>query len=270
MTHAPTAFASLLLTLLSLFLPAAAAPEAAGTLRPKPTTAPVSGEEASHALYLAAFEQYTLKTYVQAGLTASGLSPIVFREALIGFYSLQQQGLVGADKNLLTIIDFSRPSREKRLWVVDLTEQRLRFHTLVAHGKNTGADMAQTFSNREGSEMSSLGFYRTAQPYMGKHGLSLKLQGLDAGYNTNAASRAVVVHGADYVSETFVRQHGRLGRSQGCPALPVNECSAIVRAIKGGSVVYAHGPGNVQYDSDFLKLNPALTAFARAQGLASR
>ena len=101
--------------------------------------------------------------------------------------------------------------------------------------------------------MSSLGFYRTAlTTYTGKHGLSLKLLGLDPGFNTNAESRAVVIHGAEYVCEDFVRAHGRLGRSQGCPALPVAETTAIVKAIKGGSIMYLHGPAGAGYRSQWL------------------
>ena len=125
---------------------------------------------------------------------------------------------------MLTLIDFSRPSQHKRLWVINVEKGKVLFHTLVAHGKASGADVPMAFSNKDGSEMSSLGFYRTAPTtYTGKHGLSLKLVGLDPGFNTNAESRAVVVHGADYVCEDFVKAHGRLGRSQGCPALPVAE-----------------------------------------------
>ncbi|SNC63491.1 L,D-transpeptidase catalytic domain [Hymenobacter gelipurpurascens] len=216
---------------------------------------------------MAAFEQHMMRTYVQAGLVNTGLPVLVFRKAMVGYYHLQQEGAVKSRQSLLTIIDFSRASNQKRLWVIDLAKSRVVFHTLVAHGKNTGEQYAQTFSNREGSEMSSLGFYVTANTYQGKHGLSLKLRGLDPGYNTNAASRAVVVHGADYVSESFIRQHGRLGRSQGCPALPVGQSSAIINTIKSGTVIFANGPTEVAYESDWLSLDPALLAFARSTGL---
>jgi len=217
---------------------------------------------------MAAFEQHVLSSYVKAKLINYGVPASVYREALMGYYTLSQRGQIGRNQQTLTIIDFERPSSQKRLWVIDLKKQTVLFNTLVAHGKNSGGNIAQTFSNREGSEMSSLGFYVTGQTYQGKHGLSLKLNGQDPGYNTNAASRAVVVHGADYVSEEFVRQHGRLGRSQGCPALPVNQSPAIIRAIQGGSVIFAHGPNDVPYRSAWLELNPALMAFAQQQGLA--
>lgn len=259
MTFAPTAVATLLLAA-SLF---AASPVAGSGPAPKP--ADNISNRALRMQYLAAFEQYTLSSYVEARLSNYGLSPNVYREALLGYYGLQRSGV--ARQPVVTIIDFSMPSTQKRLWVVDLKQKKVLFHTLVAHGKNTGDNMAQRFSNVEGSEMSSLGFYVTGQTYQGKHGLSLKLHGQDARHNTNAASRAVVVHGADYVSEQFVRQHGRLGRSQGCPALPVAQAPTIIRAIRNGSVVYAHGPSSVSYASAWLQLDPALTAFAQWRGL---
>lgn len=258
MPYLPTVGASLLLSVLS-FLPTNSAPVAAAPAAP---TAMVVDAPASRALATAAFEQHILQSYAQSGLVTSGLPVLVYREALIGFYNLRQQGKIAADQHVLTVIDFSQSSNAQRFWVVDLEKQRMLFRTYVAHGKNTGEEFAQTFSNREGSEMSSLGFYRTGHTYQGKHGLSLKLHGLDTDYNTNAYDRAVVVHGASYVSEDFIRQNGRLGRSQGCPALPAGESSAIIRAIKDGSVVYAHGPAQASYASSWLNLEPAVLAFS--------
>jgi hypothetical protein len=262
-----TAFAGLLLTALS-FLCSTGSARATDNPQTTQKVALAANAAARKAFYTAAFEQHMLLTYAQSGLTATGMSVAVFREALIGYYNLQQRGMASAAKPLLTVIDFSRSSRLKRLWVVDLKKQKVLFHTLVAHGKNTGAEFANAFSNKNGSEQSSVGFYLTGNTYMGKHGLSLKLQGLEPRYNSNAASRAVVVHGAEYVCEEFVRQHGRLGRSQGCPALPTDQASNIIRAIKGGSVIYAHAPATVNYSSSFLQMDPALSAFARTQGLA--
>ncbi|QNH60503.1 murein L,D-transpeptidase catalytic domain family protein [Hymenobacter sediminicola] len=232
-------------------------------------TAPAAVAPASivRAQQLAAFDQYVLTSYAGAHLTSYGMSPTVYREALMGYYTLTKKGAAVAGRQVLTIIDYARPSSQKRMWVIDLRRQKVLFHTLVAHGKNTGNDVAQTFSNVEGSEMSSLGFYVTGQPYQGKHGLSLKLHGQDARYNTNAATRAVVVHGADYVSENFVRQHGRLGRSQGCPALPVQQAPQVIRTIQNGTVIYAHGPSSVNFSSSWLKLDPAINAFAQLRGL---
>ena len=218
---------------------------------------------ARRAYYQTAFEQKAAQLYAKLGLGALGLPLSVFREGLVGYYNLRSSGHRAATPPVLTLIDFSKPSQEKRLWVMNIEKGKVLFHTLVAHGKASGADVPMTFSNRDGSEMSSLGFYRTAPTtYLGKHGLSLKIVGLDPGFNTNAESRAVVVHGAEYVCEDFVKAHGRLGRSQGCPALPVAETAAIVRTIQGGSVLYLHGPAGAGYRSRWLNLDTAIDAYA--------
>jgi L,D-transpeptidase catalytic domain len=230
-------------------------------------TKPVILSMAERAYYTAAFEQYVTAAYTQARLLQAGLPLETFRKALIGYYSLQQRGLVSKNSHTLTIIDFQRSSTQERFWVVDLVAGRLLHQALVAHGKNTGEEYARAFSNQEGSEMSSLGFYVTGNTYQGKHGLSLRLQGVDAGYNTNALSRAVVIHGADYVSQAFIRAHGRLGRSQGCPALPVGQTPGIIRSIKGGTVVFASAPVRAAYQSELLALDPALQAFAQSKGI---
>ena len=219
--------------------------------------------EARRAYLQTAFEQRVAQLYARLGLGAEGLPLAVFREGLVGYYNVRAAVHQAAAKPLLTLIDFSRPSQQKRLWVINIEKVKVLYHTLVAHGKASGADVPVAFSNKDGSEMSSLGFYRTAPTtYVGKHGLSLKIKGLDPGFNTNAESRAVVVHGADYVCEGFVRAHGRLGRSQGCPALPVAETAAIVKAIQGGSVLYLHGPSESGYRSRWLNLDRAAMAFA--------
>lgn len=262
----PTILASLLLCLLPTIYPLTGASAANATEETGASRRGILSETRRNA-YLAAFEQHTLHTYALAGLATSGLPIGVYREALMGFYQLQQRGVANATKQTLTIIDFNRSSRLKRLWVIDVRRAQVLHHSLVAHGKNTGEEFAQAFSNRLGSEMSSLGFYVTTHTYSGKHGLSLRLQGVDPSYNTNANSRAVVVHGANYVCEEFVQQHGRLGRSQGCPALPMKESSSIIRTIKDGTVIYAHAPAGVPYESSWLKLDPALLAFAQIQGL---
>lgn len=144
------------------------------------------------------------------------------------------------NEDILTIIDFSKPSTEKRLFILDLEKQELLYHTYVAHGKNTGVNMATKFSNNKGSNQSSLGLYRTGESYQGKHGYSLRLDGLEQGFNDNARSRAVVMHSASYVSEAFIKRHGRLGRSWGCPAVPVEFSKEIIDLIKGGSCLYIY------------------------------
>lgn len=145
-----------------------------------------------------------------------------------------------SNEEIVTIIDFSKPSTEKRLFILDLKKQELLYHTFVAHGKNTGVNMATKFSNNKGSNQSSLGLYRTGESYQGKHGYSLRLDGLEKGINDNARSRAVVMHSASYVSEAFIKRYGRLGRSWGCPAVPVEFSKEIIDLIKGGSCLYIY------------------------------
>ncbi|PKB16069.1 murein L,D-transpeptidase catalytic domain family protein [Flavobacterium sp. 5] len=163
-----------------------------------------------------------------------------FVEALKGFYSLKERGIVKS--NVLTLVDFSLSSNAKRLWIIDLSSNIVLFQTLVAHGRNTGEEFANNFSNTPESFKSSLGFYVTGEVYNGKHGISLKLDGLEKGLNDNARNRAVVLHGADYVSESFIKDHKRLGRSQGCPAVPVACVSEIITMIKGQSCLYIYHP----------------------------
>jgi hypothetical protein len=163
-----------------------------------------------------------------------------FAEALKGFYELKEKGLV--KKDILTLVDFSLSSSAKRLWIIDLSTNQVLFQSLVAHGRNTGEEFANNFSNTPESFKSSLGFYATGEVYKGKHGISLKLDGLDKGLNDSARKRAVVIHGADYVSESFIRNHKRLGRSQGCPAVPVELASEIIATIKGQSCLYIYHP----------------------------
>ena len=163
-----------------------------------------------------------------------------FTEALKGFYLLKEKGLI--QKNILTLIDFSMSSSSKRLWVIDLDTNTILYNSLVAHGKNTGEDFANSFSNAEHSFKSSLGFYTTGEIYSGKHGMSLKLDGLEKGINDNARERGVVIHAANYVSESFIKGNKRLGRSQGCPALPVELASDIIRTIKDKSCLFIYHP----------------------------
>ena len=163
-----------------------------------------------------------------------------FCEALKAFYLLKEKGMI--KKDILSVIDFSLSSNIKLLWVIDLDSNKILFHSLVAHGRNTGEEFASAFSNANSSFKSSLGFYATGEIYQGKHGASLKLDGLEKGVNDHARERAVVMHGADYVSESFIRDHKRLGRSQGCPALPVELTDEIIELIKNKSCLYIYHP----------------------------
>lgn len=167
-----------------------------------------------------------------------------FNLALNGFQKLKEKGLI--QKNILTIVDFSLSSNLKRLWVIDLEKNKILFQTLVAHGRNTGEEFANDFSNQAESFKSSIGFYATGEIYNGKHGMSLKLDGLEKGLNDNARERQVVVHGADYVSESFIRQNKRLGRSQGCPAIPVEMNAKIISVIKDKSCLFIYHPSKDQ------------------------
>lgn len=163
-----------------------------------------------------------------------------FTKALEGYYQWSEMGKV--KKDILTIVDFSMSSKEERLWVIDLKNNEILFQTLVAHGRNSGVEYATNFSNRPESHQSSLGFYTTGETYLGKHGYSLRLDGLEKGLNNNARKRAIVMHGADYVSESFIENNGRLGRSFGCPSIPKELNDAVINAIKEKSCLYIYFP----------------------------
>jgi hypothetical protein len=165
-----------------------------------------------------------------------------FTEALKGFYLLKEKGLIS--KNILTLIDFSMSSNSKRLWVIDLSTNTILYNSLVAHGRNTGNEFATSFSNSAQSFKSSLGFYATGEIYSGKHGKSLRLDGLEKGINSNARDRAVVIHGAEYVSNSFIQNNKRLGRSLGCPALPIKLASEIIQTIKDKSCLFIYYPSD--------------------------
>ncbi|MEA2041702.1 MAG: murein L,D-transpeptidase catalytic domain family protein [Bacteroidota bacterium] len=148
--------------------------------------------------------------------------------------------LLFENEKYLTIIDYSKASTEKRFYLIDKVGRELIYNEYIAHGMNTGADKALHFSNEAGSQKSSLGFFRTAESYVGKNGYSMRLDGLEKGINNNARSRAIVIHGAWYVSSEFISENGRLGRSWGCPALVQSVSREIIDLIKGGSCVFIY------------------------------
>ena len=185
------------------------------------------------------FEDSVQELYDVMHLNKIHLSFEAFRYGMIGYNTVQQQGRLN-HSNLLTIIDFTKPSTEKRFYTIDLTTLRVIYHTYVSHGKNTGENEARAFSNIVHSNQSSLGFYLTAETYVGSKGYSLKLDGLEKNINDNMRARAVVIHEADYVSEYWIKKYGRLGRSQGCPALPVGQSKKIIDTIKGHSLIFAY------------------------------
>lgn len=163
-----------------------------------------------------------------------------FTDALKGFYLLKEKGIV--KKDILTLIDFSKSANEKRLWVIDLSTNTILYQSLVSHGRNTGEEFATSFSNINSSNKSSLGFYVTAEVYTGKHGMSMRLDGLEKGINDNARARAIVMHGANYVSKSFIQNNHRLGRSLGCPAIPEELKQEIIETIKDKSCLYIYHP----------------------------
>ena len=158
-----------------------------------------------------------------------------FRQAVAGYYKIDNR-----KREVLTLIDFSRPSTVKRLFVFDMRERKVLFSSVVSHGKNSGDNYATSFSNECGSYKSSLGFYLTESTYQGKNGYSLILNGLEKGINDRARERAIVMHGAAYADPSVVSRGGRLGRSFGCPAVPQKLSRPIIDAIKGGSVMYIY------------------------------
>lgn len=171
---------------------------------------------------------------------ASGLDPQVLELALRAAFVAWGRGF-GA-KRLLTIIDYSLPSTSRRFWVLDVDREEVLFHELVAHGKGSGENYATRFSDEEGSLQSSLGLFETTTAYVGKHGYSLKLKGLEEGFNGRALQRDIVIHGAWYVTEAVAARYGRLGRSWGCPALGPSVAKKVIDTIKGGTLLFVYYP----------------------------
>jgi hypothetical protein len=187
----------------------------------------------------ASFSMYN-SVYDSLKLNILGLSKQAFEYAVQGLDKLTSVGKIMNDK-IISIADMSLPSTEKRLFVIDLSNQKLLFNTYVAHGMGSGKEFAQNFSNKPESYKSSLGFYETTETYFGKHGYSMKLDGLEQGINDRANERAIVMHSAPYVSEKFIKNHGFLGRSHGCPAVPEKLNKPIIEKIKNGTCLFIYG-----------------------------
>jgi hypothetical protein len=182
------------------------------------------------------------------------LSREVFYKAYTGYLNLKDAGKLDQGHPIISICDFSLSSNVKRLWVIDLKDSRVLIHSLVAHGQGTGEEFAMKFSNTENSHQSSLGFYVTEGTYIGDNGYSLKLNGMDVGYNDAAYSRAIVMHGADYVCDSYIRDNKRLGRSWGCPAVPATMAKDIINTIKDKTCLYIYYP-NKNYLAKSVWLN---------------
>ena len=175
---------------------------------------------------------------------APTINPQALQMALNALGRLKAAGQ-SVRSDVLMVIDYSKPSTEQRLWVFDLNRTGLLFQELVAHGRNSGDARAVRFSNEPGSLMSSLGLFLTADTYIGKHGLSLRLQGLQKGVNDNSLERAIVIHAADYVSQSVAQKAGRIGRSWGCPAVRPAISRKLIETVQGGVLMLAYYPGKV-------------------------
>ncbi|MDB5247498.1 MAG: hypothetical protein JWQ40_1892 [Segetibacter sp.] len=187
----------------------------------------------------------SLALYDTLNLEQLGLSRRAYEYAIKGFNYLLSTGKLNND-HVISIVDFSKASANKRLFVIDLNDKKVLFNTYVSHGRNSGREMAKEFSNAPESFKSSLGFYVTGGTYIGKHGFSMRLFGEEKGINDNANSRAIVMHSAAYVSESAIRMQGFIGRSLGCPALPEDIYKPIIQKIKNGSCLFIYSP-NASY-----------------------
>ncbi len=215
------------------------------------------------------YRQFISNIYHDIHLDSTGLTEQVFEKALTGFYNMKYSGLLHA-KSILTIADFDQESTKKRLYIIDLASKKLILNTWVAHGVNSGGDKPASFSNNINSNQSSLGFYLTGEIYYGKHGRSLKLDGMDQGFNSNARARSIVVHGASYVSQSSIDELGRLGRSQGCPAVPAKLIDEVINTISDRTVIFINNSDHLYYSSFLNEKLAASVALNQAQIFASK
>lgn len=179
--------------------------------------------------------------YDYMDLEKTGLDEKAFEYAWRGYHNLLKKHLI-RKQNVLSICDFSQPSSNKRMYVIDVRHKKLLYRTYVAHGQNSGEEYATSFSNEPDSYKSSLGFYITQRTYFGKNGLSLRINGVDSGYNDMAVKRNIVLHGSTYVSTKYMQDFGTLGTSLGCPALPTALSPRIIRTVKNGSCLFIYAP----------------------------
>lgn len=188
-----------------------------------------------------AFAAEASALYQQFDLQEAGLTKKAFEYALKGYYYLLDHHWLNKT-NIISICDLSQSSRNKRLYVLDLDQKKVLVNTYVAHGRNSGQEFARTFSNNPSSHKSSLGFYITQGTYYGNNGLSLKIRGMERGFNDRAGGRNIVVHGSQYVGPDFLEMNQFCGRSYGCPAVPADEIETIIDLIKEGSVLFIYHP----------------------------
>lgn len=191
--------------------------------------------------------------YNEMGLADSGLCEQAFEYAWVGYAKLQKKGLLH-NTNVLTVCDFSQSSSQERMYVIDVKNHKLLYRTFVAHGINSGDEFANSFSNSDESCKSSLGFYVTSSTYYGSNGLSLRINGLDRGFNDHAYRRNIVIHGASYVSLRILHKYGVMGTTFGCPAIPTEMTDQIIPTVKDGSCFFIYYPSK-KYISQSTVLN---------------
>jgi L,D-transpeptidase catalytic domain len=197
--------------------------------------------EAKKAFEVKMVIQQALFMYDSMKLDQSGLNQKAFEYAWRGYHNLLKKGIL-KKTDVLTVCDFTQSSSSKRLYVIDVAHRKLIFNTYVSHGMNSGVDYATSFSNRANSFKSSLGFFVTSKTYFGRNGLSLKVKGLEKGYNDLAAKRHIVLHGSDYITPQYLKDNGEMGRSLGCAAMPNVLSPKIIKTIKNGSCLFIYHP----------------------------
>ncbi len=212
----------------------------------------LNGNDANEPMFSVSAADKMFALYDVLNLQSIKLNKEAFEFAVKGYNKLKASGKVHS--NLLTIVDFSQPSTNKRMYILDMSQGKLVRQSHVAHGRNTGALMANNFSNIPESNQSSLGFYVASETYQGKHGLSLRLDGLEQNINCKARERAIVIHGADYANESFYKSAGYLGRSFGCPAVPTKDANVIISTLRNGSCLFLYS-----HDKSYIKASKLIS-----------
>ncbi len=215
----------------------------------------IHGKSAVSKVHPKIYLAFSNNLYDSLRLESIGLKRQIFDYALMGFNFMREKGMLG-DKEIISIVDFSKPSSVKRLFIIDLQNVKVLFKTYVAHGSKSGKEFANQFSNALSSNKSSLGFYETLNTYEGGNGYSLRLQGMEQGINDNANKRSIVLHGAGYVDERLIHSQGYIGRSWGCPAVPQALHRSIIDKIKNGTCLFIFSP-----DSKYLANSKILNLY---------
>ncbi len=226
------------------------------------STNPVSSQPAT------TVAEFAAQAYQQLNFSAGEtLNPVVFEKAVHGYLALKEANKLGDQSNILSICDFSLSSNHRRLWIIDMAQKRVLLNDLVAHGAGSGEEMATAFSNKDNSHQTSLGFYVTGETYQGQHGNSLRLIGMDKGFNCAALARGIVVHGANYVNNAYAAANKRIGRSWGCPAVNDAIAQKVIGMIKGGSCMFVFA-GDKKYDRTSYWANKSVKALPGAPQFA--